>query len=253
MEVITMSTNLTDIVPALLPSGDMAIPASVSGDYKLSNGLWCNTVAPIGGIDAYTVLMLHMQDTGLADSSLSPVAIANNGNVVRSSDQHKLGGYSGFFNGSGGQLNTPVSTAFQLGDIWTIETWLYPTSYNASYNQIYSSADGNGWFQMFLNGSGQVKIADNVHNEQTYTGGSFPLNQWSHLAFTRTLPWWGTVYINGNSIGHLDCTFPSTASYVAYIGTDGDRTFNGYMSEFRVSKGIARWSSNFVPNIVPYN
>ena len=36
------------------------------------------------------------------------------------------------------------------------------------------------------------------------------------------------------------------------IGTQGGVYYNGWMDEFRVSKGIARWAANFTPPSAPY-
>jgi hypothetical protein len=85
-------------------------------------------------------------------------------------------------------------------------------------------------------------------------------NTWYHLALART----GIatkMFLNGVQEGP---TFANDSyNYVAPIGTHPffgiyglDGTSYGWignMDEIRISKGIARWTSNFTPPTVPYS
>ena len=47
---------------------------------------------------------------------------------------------------------------------------------------------------------------------------------------------------------------PNTINQNLWIGSDGGSTYlDGYLDEFRISKGIARWTANFSPPDAPYS
>jgi len=94
-------------------------------------------------------------------------------------------------------------------------------------------------------------------NSVLLTNNTIPLNTWTHIAVQRTGSAW-EVFINGikdsatyTSSGNLGTTVP------CYIGTAVDspgnsRNFTGYIDEIRITKGIARYSSNFSIPVSPY-
>ena len=84
---------------------------------------------------------------------------------------------------------------------------------------------------------------------------------WTHLAIVRN----GSnlsMYKNGTSISSTDGTagnggasMASVTSLVS-IGARSNGTyypFYGYIDELRITKGVARWTSNFTPPTVPYS
>ena len=76
-------------------------------------------------------------------------------------------------------------------------------------------------------------------------------NQWTHVAFVRNGNDW-IWFINGVQSGTGDggnYSIRDVASTLS-IGARNNGTYyqwNGYMDEIRISKGIARWTSNFTP------
>jgi hypothetical protein len=83
----------------------------------------------------------------------------------------------------------------------------------------------------------------------------FTLNTWHHYALVRT----GNIikqYIDGVLDGTpLDFgtsrIFNSTAAFI--IGAAGNAAYywNGYLDEFRITKGRALWTANFTPPTAP--
>jgi hypothetical protein len=86
---------------------------------------------------------------------------------------------------------------------------------------------------------------------------------WHHIALVRN----GTgtncirIYIDGTSVGDLTLVagawngaVPDLAA-TAVIGADTENLYytNGYIDEFRISKGIARWTANFTPPTSEYS
>jgi hypothetical protein len=71
--------------------------------------------------------------------------------------------------------------------------------------------------------------------------------QWQHIAIVRqgnTI----TLYRNGTAVGNKTVSVNYNQAAPLLIGRDGKNPdFKGYMTEFRISKGIARWTGNFTP------
>ena len=213
-------------------------------------------------IDSYTKLLLHMDDTGLTDSSFSPKTVTKYGNVTRSAIQSKFGGYSAYFDGSGDYLSLPTSAdwVFELGD-FTIDLWVNPDS---------GSFTGGGWSYdkaLFGNGAGTSNVPilflDNTSGAlgwcdwstgSIYSGAPVDTGVWTHIAVIRCS---GVckLYINGNSVGTNNTPANYTSTINRYVGGyTSNRFFKGYIDELRVSKGIARWTENFTPpNQAYYN
>ena len=100
-----------------------------------------------GGIDSYTVLMLHL-DNSVIDSGYSPKTITNN-SVTFSNSIYKFGGYSGQFDGTASYLSTPLVSDFQFPNDFTVDLWIYPTALPLVWSYIIGtenwSAGGAGW------------------------------------------------------------------------------------------------------------
>jgi hypothetical protein len=181
------------------------------------------------------------------------------GNAHISTAQSVFGGASGLFGGTGDYLSIPDSAdwAFGAGD-FTIDFWVR-----------YNGAKGrSGLFEQYQDGSNfQAMYADATYIYYgVKSGGSwvfykyFPnpirADTWAHIAVVRSASAW-SIYVNGvaqltwaggsSSIsdynGAFTCAYEKANSWY----------FNGWMDEVRVSKGIARWTSNFTPPTAPYD
>lgn len=82
------------------------------------------------------------------------------------------------------------------------------------------------------------------------TPAGITANQWQHLAFCRS----GSstrMFVNGVQIGST-ATFSGTfrmdvIGKFFVVGVEGGADFNGYIDEVRITKGVARYTSNFTP------
>ena len=88
------------------------------------------------------------------------------------------------------------------------------------------------------------------------TGGVVPASQWVHIALSRS----GTstrLFMDGLQTGS---TYTDTLNYIASpvrIGDGNDgvsptASFSGYIDDFRITKGIARYTANFTPPTLPF-
>lgn len=224
------------------------------------------------GIDSPTVLMLHMDgpdsSTTFTDSSASAKTVTPHGTVQIKTAQSKFGGASGLFSIAGDGLSLVASTDwfFDTSD-FSIDGWVRFTSIadeqffflqrDDSDNQISCELLPTTGRISFFASSSAVTLAD-----YTATGLSFSINTWYHLAIVRR----GTnisIFVNGvaatlttntaiasNSLPNLSSVFTIGARQIA---GSYDLPLLGYLDEFRISKGIARWTSNFNVPLVAYD
>jgi hypothetical protein len=146
----------------------------------------------------------------------------------------------------------PDNSAWVVDTDYTVEFWCNATSFPGQYNNIFNQRSSGtqywgvnwdtslGWAFFWNNGSGETKISRNQNS---------PLNTWVHFAFVKSGTT-GYIFLNGVQAG---ATFTigtiSDFASLLYIGvwpTISDY-FNGYISNFRMVKGTAVYTSSFTP------
>jgi hypothetical protein len=219
-------------------------PGYISG-YRIVKGTAVYTAnftpptAPPTAI-ANTSVLLNFTNDPIADAT-SKNAVETVGDTKTSTVQSKWGGSSIFFDGSDSLSIPPTNLQLNLGARnFTIEMWAYLTggSGNLTLFQKASSyelvIDSNRWVW-------QINANTNVF----VTNGSLTQNTWTHVAIVRngsttTLYLNGTAFTSGTSTNATDNTNPLR------IGA-GAQTFTGYINDFRITNGLARYTSNFTP------
>jgi len=162
------------------------------------------------------------------------------------------------FNGSSDHYIVPKSRLFDFntGD-FTVEAWLYTSSVTTtqSWCGTYYGNGAGGWNCQLRYQSGTWYLAFGTNGDAgaiTNTlGSAMPVNTWVHIAITRDST--GIrMWADGTELG--TATANSTVlSYYSdlYIGKLNHSTahqyFNGYIQDLRISKGLARYTSNFTP------
>jgi hypothetical protein len=70
---------------------------------------------------------------------------------------------------------------------------------------------------------------------------------WNHIALTRSSGV-ANLYVNGNVVGTAAASGSCTGTYLC-LGGYYNTTYlhNGYIQDFRITKGLARYSANFTP------
>ena len=213
-------------------------------------------------------LLLHGDgangSTTIVDSSPSPKTVTAFGDAQISTAQSKFGGSSIAFDGTGDYLTIPPSAEFEFGtDPFTVEFWIYPTTSTAGRAVFCTVDNGN----LDTGGIDILGISSNLYFYFTGSGiiniaVSLPtLNTWNHYAFVGVSPTDTRVYRNGTLEGTS-----STSRNITYTGQNelvvgarhgGGATgvgpiqnfFDGYIEDLRITKGVARYTSNFtLPN-----
>lgn len=244
-----------------------------SGKYLRSDGLWSNVntnyshekiirpALPPG--DEYfdnVSLLLNMEgsnnSTIFKDSSKNNFTVTRYGQARISTDIFKYSSSSGFLPTSGlSYIAAPQNTAFAFPGDFTVEFWIYPLSFTNDM-MLFDGCELNGngvradTFALLTNTLSGLYIFSNGLTIGT-TSITIPGQGWSHIALVRSSSDL-TLFINGvSALGIVNSTpFTRGGCVVGSLGDwPGNPTFlyNGYFDGLRITKNIARYTSNFTP------
>jgi hypothetical protein len=200
----------------------------------------------------YVTMLLHgdgtngAQNNTFLDSSTNNFTITRNGNTTQGSFSPYGSNWSNYFDGTGDYITTPSTSgsAFGTGD-YTLEAWVNPNVQIAAYAGILSTFSGSGIIIEIFSGvwhyyDGTAHVSSGV----TVTIGA-----WTHIALSRSS---GTLrfFVNGVVTNSTSNSFNASASNPFTFGSIDAQgyDFNGYISNARVVKGTAVYTSNFTPS-----
>ena len=227
--------------------------------------VWSAGLVSADGIDEYTKLMLHLDgtdgsttDADFIDSSASEHTVSQEGNAKLENTEKKFGVTSGYFDGTGDYLTLADSEDWDLGtDNFTIDFWAYASAWTVGDGFFEIWDDSNNFILARISGT---QITLQMYNggekiNKDFTSANLPTNTWVHIAFVKD----GselTLYLDGVDTGSVtnSDTWPDLAGnlHIAYNQKYG-KYYEGYLDEFRISKGVVRWTSNFTPDTSPYS
>ena len=186
------------------------------------------------------------------------------GNTTGSTTQVKFAGsQSIYFDGSGDSVSiTPDydDPLFNFGTVdWTIEVWAYIQTLSSGRNLIsFLRASTNETVPHIYTQDTGLRYY--VNNTDVITSTNvLTLNTWHHIALTRN----GNdhkLFVDGTQVGN---TWTSAQTYVqgrpvlgdyhSSLGnlTGGTNLLHGYAQDFRITKGLARYTANFTPPTEP--
>lgn len=178
------------------------------------------------------------------------------GNAHLSDSQARFGGASGAFDGTGDYLSTPNSSDFDITSDFTIEAFVYLTNATAITRYIASklSVSYSSGFVLGVNASRApffvaVGPNDEVGN-RALSPDPIQLNTWVHVAGVKS---GSTVRIFVDGILKHSQTLVASVSNNSgplLIGRDNlntSRDWAGFIDEFRITRGVARYASSFTP------
>ena len=222
-----------------------------------------------GQMDGFTKLLLHCDGandgTTFTDSSPSAHTMTANGDAHTDTAVKKFGTAAMQLDGTGDSVSTPDSTDWDFGDgDWTIEAWIYPDTLSGE-DSIYQQYDSDtNKCQMWRAGS-NISFhanASGTHRILCVTPtDSVTISTWQHVAvvaFNKTVK----IFIDGVSqtlsitlgANPYSGAMPNVASVLGIGGNGNEYTqWQGYLDEVRVSKGVARYHSNFTVATEPFS
>ena len=196
-------------------------------------------------------LLLHMDgtnaSTNFVDSGPSALTVTAVGNTQISTTQSKYGGASAYFDGSGDYLsvaNYGSLFTFGTGD-FTVEAWVYVTSSATSFSFLMTQGT-NTDFAFYVDNT-RLGMWDGASSSYYSSSGAVPLNQWVHVAFTRT---GGFIrgFANGVLTGSVSNSRNMTNAQAVRVVASSTypNTSTCYVDDLRVTK-YARYTSTFSP------
>tara|TARA_R100001509_G_scaffold164569_1_gene142686 strand:+ start:511 stop:3168 length:2658 start_codon:yes stop_codon:yes gene_type:complete len=218
------------------------------GSASVGDKVFTPPTAPLTAI-TNTALLLRGTDAAIIDKSQSVETITLNGNVKSSTTQSKYLTSSMYFDGSGDYLTIP---SIQLGILpFTIEMWVRLSVVTTSSNIPFLSSGTSssvGTFQFEI--SSNSKLGFQYDSLSTFTTSSgLTADTWHHVAISRA----GTgtnetkLFLDGVLAGSSTVASNFNSTSDIFIGRNrGNSTYaSGYISDVRITKGFARYTSNF--------
>lgn len=216
----------------------------------------------------YTVALLHADgaDASTTFTDQSGKTWSANGNAQLDTAQFKFGSASLLLDGTGDYASSAdhADWYFATGSA-TIDLWVRFNALPSGggmmriANQVLDASNFWEWGLRESGGSYSFEFYNDTGGVFTIsiTGKTTPalsVNTWYHFAWVKN----GNdhlFFVNGTQCG----TTATDASEVTDIAAsvtfgfeNGGLGFNGWMDEMRISKGVARWTGNFTPPVLPY-
>ncbi len=235
-------------------------------------GVFYASLASASGVDQYTKLLIHSDtydwDLNFEDSSQSAHVITPYSQAHHSTDLQHFGTSAMYFDGAGDYLSIQDHEGFHFGiDNFTIDLWVHHLANSGNYENYvnYSDHGGTATHGFLIRRKPDLTLqilidSDGSGWEYIYsTTETISSNGWHHIAIVRD---GNTIkpFLDGNLMTVSNPNYSnsiSSAPSILTIGAEfeggaGVWSISGYIDEVRISKGIARWTSNFTPPATPY-
>jgi len=256
----TTSQTLTSIITATAANSNRTATRTVNFIITLPSEIYFKSTSLLINGDGTN----NSQNNTFVDSSTNSLTITRNGNVSQGTFSPYGPNWSNYFDGSTTSfINTSQSAVFTFDANFTVEFWVYiSTNQNSDIvgtanNVAYIGSGNSGWVIAYYT-SGGIRFGHQSSNSwvvDTTLGMTPTLNTWNHIAIVRsgsTI----TGYLNGVA-GSTPITSSATFTsnlYGVYVGAGaGNNTakLGGNVSNLRIVKGTAVYTSNFTPSTTP--
>lgn len=218
----------------------------------VGTGLYTSTFTPatIPTNVTNTRMLLLFQNIGIADMATKNQLVLI-GNARRSSSSFKYGSFALELPGTSyvQVANNTLNTHLMMGTgDFTHEGWIQYTGGSGPRVVYRLGLLGTAYFQVYLNGSNQLAVDVNGLTILTRST-ALTINQWYHFASVRAS---GTYYffVDGVLVG-TSTTNGGLNGTVGKLnigcGVDASEYWVGFIDDFRLTKGVARYTSGFTP------
>jgi hypothetical protein len=258
--IVNTTSNATSISASapLVSSSGSPFPGYISS-LRILKGTaqyTANFTPPTSPLTAITntSLLLNFTNASILDSTAKN-DLETVGDAQVSTSVKKFGTGSMAFDGTGDYLvsyssPTALLMNFGTGD-FTIEMWLYFSSTSGNQGIVdnassISSALSGKWF-LYKDSSGNLIFGE--HNVGAILSYSWSpsTSTWYFIAVSRS---GGTIkmFINGTSVASASNSTNFSSAGGVQVGIMASiNPLNGYIDDLRITKGVARYTSNFTP------
>lgn len=213
-----------------------------------------------------TTILLHFDGADASTTIIGSASLATrvwtaNGNAQLDTAQFKMGTASLLLDGTGDTVTTPSSGELELSNSeFTFDFWIRMNSLAAVSYVFGQSTDGANYHRFSVQTTGQLKYEAVVQaNTQVLlqsATGAVVTNTWYHIAVVRQRTATGYQFylfkdgVNVNTTVTLAQSSTSIPLFTSSFTVGGDSfgaSFNGWIDEFRLIVGVARWTATFTP------
>ena len=161
-----------------------------------------------------------------------------------------------YFDGPGDYLASPDNLTLGFGSgAFTVEGWVYLNNTSSTKGIVFGKGSNSFGLRIGQSYNGNVNGLNIVKSgvaDLEYCAFTFVTSTWYHIAVVRS----GTTiyfFVNGTQQttqgsggGSFSFVNPTNGYYIG-CNNDTNEQFAGYVDDFRITKGIARYTSNFTP------
>ena len=213
-------------------------------DFRVTYGnVYTATTSTLGQI-AITPPVTSMTATQTVTDQFSAI-VTTNPNPAGTAGRNSVS-----FDGAGDFLSNAESTAFSFGtDDFTVEYWVYTINEPAGFNMHAGAKVTSSGFAFGVT-SGKMYMTT-LTAAYASTGTSVAIKTWNHFAFVRSS---GTVNYYLNGVLDYTVSAPTNITETGFsIGATrtGANPMTGYISNLRVVKGSAVYTTDFTPSTSP--
>jgi hypothetical protein len=203
------------------------------------------------------------QNNTFIDSSTNNFTITRVGNTTQGTfSPFSQTGWSNYFDGTGDYLSVPSNSAIVVGSSdFTVEAWIYLTTTGPWTGYIFGKRAGSGSLGIILGFEAAsvprllASVDGSNWNVLINSSISVTPQTWTHIAATRSGNSW-RLFVNGQQ--GATATVAGTVVDSGANLTIGANAANGtsvfprgYISNFRLVKGTALYTSSFIPSQTP--
>ena len=217
--------------------------------------------------DADTKLLIHFNGADGAQTYTTEDAgsrtVTFTAEAQLDTAQAKFGSASLLLDGTGDYVGVPDSDDWDFGTgDFTFDLQVRWNTVTGTQEMLSSWEDASNFIRFYKAGDGTIGIWANragssVGEFATTSSAGMVANTWYHIAVVRN----GTscfIFVDGTSLAVTQTTawglLPNLVSPPFQVGVrNNDIYLNGWVDEVRVSKGIARWTSDFTAPTSEYN
>ena len=259
---VDSSTTINDTSSVVLIGADHSYGRYLSGfisDYRIVKGTAVYTAAFTPPTEPLTATadtkFLLNPETSISDLSQTSL-LKPFGNTVTSSSQVKFAGTrSVYFDGVGDYLTAPSSATMGIGTgDFTIECWFYATdgAIDVGVWDTHSQSSSSDGLTLTRITPTTFRVWDS--SQILVSSATAITDNWNHLAVVRN---GGTLelFVNGVSQGTVSNSTNMNSAQEIVIGAGRYENsasptafVKGYMQDFRITKGLARYTTNFTPS-----